>query len=108
MEFLDQLLEGQGNAKLPNTICGKNTDLTAQLHSFSGFFIFGFFGFGFAPPDPPPKRSFATFDQGGQTGPPRANDFSFGAADDTRAADDRPAGRLTEHQTERPAEAPEH
>ena len=42
---------------------------------------------------PPLKRSFVTFDRGGQTGPPRSNDFFFGAADDTRAADDRPAGR---------------
>ena len=41
----------------------------------------------------PLKRSFVTFDRGGQTGPPRSNDFFFGAADDTRAADDRPAGR---------------
>ena len=45
---------------------------------------------GKAPPDPPLKRSFVTFDRGGQTGPPRSNDFFFGAADDTRAADDRP------------------
>ena len=41
-------------------------------------------------PDPPLKRSFATFDRGGQTGPPRSNDFFFGAADDTGAVDDRP------------------
>ena len=41
---------------------------------------------GKAPPDPPLKRSFVTFDRGGQTGPPRSNDFFFGAADDTRAA----------------------
>ena len=47
---------------------------------------------GKAPPDPPLKRSFVAFDRGGQTGPPRSNDFFFGAADDTRAADDRPAG----------------
>ena len=35
-------------------------------------------GFGWggkAPPDPPLKRSFVTFDRGGQTGPPRSNDF---------------------------------
>ena len=32
------------------------------------------------------KQSFVTFDRGGQTGPPRSNDFFFGAADDTRAA----------------------
>ena len=50
-----------------------------------GFWLGG----GKAPPDPPLKRSFATFDRGGQTGPPRSNDFFFGAADDTRAADDR-------------------
>ena len=48
------------------------------------------------PPDPRLKRSFVTFDRGGQTGPPRSNDFFFGAADDTRAADDRPAGRPAE------------
>ena len=35
--------------------------------------IFG--GGGKAPPDPPLKRSFVTFDRGGQTGPPRSNDF---------------------------------
>ena len=82
--------------------------LAAQLHSFSGFFIFGFFqnifGWGALPPQtpqflaggakppqtPPLKRSFVTFDRGGQTGPPRSNDFFFGAADDTRASDDRP------------------
>ena len=45
---------------------------------------------GKAPSGPPLKRSFVTFDRGGQTGPPRSNDFFFGAADDTRAADDRP------------------
>ena len=45
------------------------------------------------PPDPPLKRSFVTFDRGGQTGPPRSNDFFFGAADDTCAADDLPCGR---------------
>ena len=56
--------------------------------------IFGWGGK--APPDPPLKRSFVTFDRGGQTGPPRSNDFFFGAADDTGAADDRPAGRLAE------------
>ena len=40
-------------------------------------------------PRPPPlKRSFVTFDRGGQTGPPRSNDFFVGAADDTGAADD--------------------
>ena len=58
---------------------------------------------GKAPPDPPFKRSFVTFDRGGQTGPPRSNDFFFGAADDTRAADDRPAGRLAGRPAERPA-----
>ena len=43
---------------------------------------------GAKPPQNPPllKRSFVTFDQGGQTGPPRSNDLFFGAADDTRAA----------------------
>ena len=35
-------------------------------------------------------------------GPPRLNDFVFGAADDTRAADDRPAGRLAGRPAERP------
>ena len=40
-------------------------------------------GGGKAPPDPTLKRSFVTFDRGGQTGPPRSNYF-FGAADDTR------------------------
>ena len=48
---------------------------------------------GFAPPDIPPERSSAAFDRGGQTGPPRSNDFFFGAADDTRAA--RTSGRTT-------------
>ena len=43
-----------------------------------------------ATPEPPLKRSFVTFDRGGQTGPPRSNDFFFGAADDTRPAADRP------------------
>ena len=45
-----------------------------------------------APPDPPLNgRSFVIFYRGGQTGPPRSNDFFFGAADDTGAADiDRP------------------
>ena len=47
----------------------------------------------------PPKRSFVTYDRGGQTGggqtgPPRSNDFFFGAADDTRAA--RTSGRTTD------------
>ena len=56
------------------------------------------------PPRPPLKRSFVTFDRGGQTGPPRSNDFFFGAADDTRAADNRPAGRLAERLAERQAE----
>ena len=42
--------------------------------------------FGWGGADPPLKRSFVTFDRGGQTGPPRSNDFFFGAADDTRAA----------------------
>ena len=73
--------------------------------SLNGFF-FGF-GWGALPPrppqvlaggakpseTPPPKRSSAAFDRGGQTGPPRSNAFFFGAADDTGAADDRPAGR---------------
>ena len=55
------------------------------------------------PPDPPLKRSFVTFDRGGQTGPPRSNYF-FSAPLTTRAPPGRPAGRLT--QTERPAERP--
>ena len=33
-----------------------------------------------------PVRSSLAFDRGGQTGPPRSNDFFFGAADDTCAA----------------------
>ena len=41
----------------------------------------------------PLKRSFVTFDRGGQTGPPRSNDFFFGAADDTGAA--RTSGRTS-------------
>ena len=52
------------------------------------------FGWGAKPPQTPPKRSFVTFDRGGQTGPPRSNDFFFGAADDTRAADDPRTGRF--------------
>ena len=43
------------------------------------------------PQTPPLKRSFVTFDRGGQTGPPRSNAFFFGATDDTRAA--RTSGR---------------
>ena len=39
---------------------------------------------GKAPPDPPLKRSFVTFDRGGQTGPPRSNAF-FSAPLTTRA-----------------------
>ena len=39
-------------------------------------------------------------------GPPRSNVFFFGAADDTRAAEDRPAGRLAGRPAERPAERP--
>ena len=35
---------------------------------------------GAKPPQTPPKRSFVTFDRGGQTGPPRSNDFFFCAA----------------------------
>ena len=50
----------------------------------------GFWLGGQRPPEPPLKRSFVTFDRGGQTGPPRSNDFLFGAADDTCAADNRP------------------
>ena len=59
------------------------------------FFFQIFFGFGWGAllsrprgfwlgQTPPLKRSFVTFDRGGQTGPPRSNDFFFGAADDTR------------------------
>ena len=44
--------------------------------------IFGWGGK--APPDPSLKRSFVTFDRGGQTGPPRSNDF-FSAPLTTRA-----------------------
>ena len=36
-----------------------------------------------SPPDPPTKRSYLAFDRGGQTGPPRSNDFVFRAAEDT-------------------------
>ena len=50
----------------------------------------------------PLKRSFVTFDRGGQTGPPRSNDFFFGAADDMRAADE--AERPAERPAKRPAE----
>ena len=35
------------------------------------------FGWGALPPRPPPKRSFVTFDRGGQRGPPRSNVFFF-------------------------------
>ena len=58
-----------------------------------GFFYFRVFRFWLCPPDPPVfgwGALFATFDRGSQTGPPRSNDFLFGAADDTGAADDRP------------------
>ena len=50
---------------------------------------------GQSPSRHPLKRSFVTFDRGGQTGPPRSNDFFFGAADDTGAADDHLAGRTS-------------
>ena len=81
---------------------------TVYLEKIKKIFIFfenfrNFFGWGALPPRPPGfwlggqstprlslKRSFVTFDRGGQTGPPRANDFFFGAADDTRAAADCP------------------
>ena len=58
---------------------------------------------GFAPLDPPLKRSFVTFDRGGQTGPPRSNDFFFGAADDTRVAwtSGRTSGRTPDVLTRR-------
>ena len=76
------------------------------------FFYFSFFrkilaggrcppdppGFGWggkAPPDSPPKRSFVTFDRGGQAGPPRSNDF-FSAPLTTRAPPGRPPGRPAE------------
>ena len=52
------------------------------------------------------QQSFDTFDRGGQMGPPRSNDFFFGAADDTRTADDSPAGRPAERPAERPTERP--
>ena len=60
--------------------------------------LFHIFGCGALPPRPPGfwlggfdphKRSFAAFDRGGQTGPPRSNALIFGAADDMGAADDR-------------------
>ena len=59
---------------------------------FSKFFNFGpgFLAGEAKPPQTPPKRSFVTFDQGSQTGPPRSTDLFPGAADDTGAADDRP------------------
>ena len=66
----------------------------------------GFWLGGQSPPRPPPERPSLAFDRGGQTGPPRSNNFFFGAADDTRAADDRPAGRLVGRPAERPAERP--
>ena len=47
------------------------------------------------------KRSSAAFDRGGHTGPPRSNAFFSGAADDTGAADDRPAGRPAERPAKR-------
>ena len=59
-----------------------------KVRSFGGV-VWG----GFAPPEPPLKRSFVTFDRGGQTGPPRSNDFFFGAADDMRAT--RTSGRTS-------------
>ena len=72
---------------------------TVYLEEIISFFFFSkifeiFLAGGPKPPETPPKRSFVTFDRGGQTGPPRSNDFFFGAADDTRAADDRPAWDL--------------
>ena len=65
---------------------------------------------GKAPPDPPLKWSFVTFDRGGQTGPPRSNAFFFGAVDDTGAvdgtgaADNRPTsfGRPAVRRPDRP------
>ena len=48
-------------------------------------------------------RSSLAFDRGGQTRPPRSNAFFFGAADDTGAADDRPAGRPARRLAGRPA-----
>ena len=47
----------------------------------------------------PPKRPSLAFDPVGQTGPPRSNDFFFGAADDTCAArtSGRTSGRTPEH-----------
>ena len=47
------------------------------------------------PQTPPPKRSSAAFDRGGQTGPPRSNAFFFGTVDDTGAADDHPTSTPT-------------
>ena len=86
--------------------------LTRKLLFF--FQIFFGFGWGALPPRPPGfwlggqsppnsslKRSFVTFDRGGQTGPPRSNYFFFGAADDTRAADDRPPGPVTSEKNEK-------
>ena len=58
--------------------------------------------FGWGGKDHPPKRSFVTFDRGGQTRPPRSNAFFFGAADDTGAVDDRPTGRPPSRPAGRP------
>ena len=73
----------------------KNEILTFIYRFFEIFWLGGaapqtpqFLAGGAKPPQTPLKRSFVTFDRGGQTGPPRSNDFFFGAADDTGAADD--------------------
>ena len=68
--------------------CIGKEEVPRIFRNFSKYFLAG----GRCHPDPPSlKRSFVIFDRGGQTRPPRSNDFLFGAADDTSAADDRPA-----------------
>ena len=77
------------------TIPGKTKNIYF-FRKFSKYFWLGgaapqtpqFLAGGAKPPQTPPKRSFVTFDRGGQTGPPRSNDFFFGAVDDMGAADD--------------------
>ena len=68
---------------------GEGLDISKILNFFS-FFRFLVFSKSL---DAPLKRSFVTFDRGGQMGPPRSNDFFFGTADDTGVADDRPTVR---------------
>ena len=92
----------------PMTIPGKTKNIYF-FRKFSKYFWLGgaapqtpqFLAGGAKPPQTPPKRSFVTFDRGGQTGPPRSNDF-FSAPLTTRAPpttvrpDDRPGVRPAE------------